>query len=153
MSDEITIVKPDESDLPLIRELLVELMEHVDGVTPDRPAIDRIDDRCRAIFADPDSHILIARDGETVVGFVSVATRNTLHHDGPSALIDELIVADAYRGQGIGKGLISATLDMCRQLACCEVEVSTLKSNHRAREFYRPCGFEEDAVLLEIHLD
>jgi GNAT superfamily N-acetyltransferase len=153
MSDTVTIVTPYEADLPSIRDLLVELMEHVDGETPDPLAIQRLDDRCRAILADPASHVLIARHGDAVVGFIDVTTRRTLHHDAPSALIDELIVGEPYRGQGIGKRLIFATLDMCRQLGCSEVEVSTLKSNHEARAFYKRCGFEEDSVLLEIHLD
>jgi GNAT superfamily N-acetyltransferase len=153
MSDIVTIAKPDAADLSSIRDLLVELMEHVDGETPDRPAVQGIDDRCGAILADAVSHVLIARHGEAVVGFINFATRKTLYHDAPSALIDELIVAEPYRGQGIGKRLIFATLDMCRQLGCSEVEVSTPKSNREARAFYKRCGFEEDAVLLEIHLD
>jgi GNAT superfamily N-acetyltransferase len=153
MSDIVTVAKPQEADLPSICDLLVELMEHVDGETPDRLAVQRIDDRCGAMLADPVSHVLIARHGEAVVGFINFVTRKTLYHDAPSALIDELIVAQPYHGQGIGKRLIFATLDMCRQLGCSEVEVSTLKSNHEARAFYKRCGFEEDAVLLEMHLE
>ena len=153
MTEDLTIEKSTEADLPALQTLLVELMAHVDGDSPDPLAVERIDARCRAILVDPDAHVLIARHDETVVGFINFTTRRTLYHDAPSALIDELIVAEPYRGQGIGKRLIAATLDQCRQLGCSEVEVSTPKSNHEARAFYRRCGFEEDAVLLEIHLD
>jgi RimJ/RimL family protein N-acetyltransferase len=38
------------------------------------------------------------------------------------------------------------------ELGCCEVEVSTEKSNAKARRFYKSCGFAEDAVLMEIDL-
>lgn len=153
MSDTIVIVKPEESDLLMIRDLLVELTEYVDGYSPDSLNIQRIDDRCRTMFDDSLSHFLIAKDGETVVGFISFTMRKTLYHAAPSGLIDELILTRAYRGKGIGKQLVSATLEMCRQLGCCEVEVSTLKSNNKTRDFYRSCGFAEDAVLLEIDLD
>jgi len=105
------------------------------------------------MFNNPVSHFLVARDGETVVGFINFTTRNTLYQAAPSGLIDELIVTKAYRGKGIGKQLVSATLKMCRQLGCCEVEVSTLKSNNKARDFYRSCGFTEDSVFFEINLD
>jgi GNAT superfamily N-acetyltransferase len=153
MSDTIMIVKPEESDLVMIRDLLVELMEYVDGYNPDSLNIQRIDDRCRTMFDDPVSHFLIAKDGGTVVGFINFTTRKTLYHDALSGLIDELIVTKAYRGNGIGKQLVSATLDICCQLGCCEVEVSTLKSNNKARDFYKSCGFTENGVFLEINLD
>jgi hypothetical protein len=37
-------------------------------------------------------------------------------------------------------------------LGCCELEVSSLKSNTAARDFYKKCGFEEEALLLEMDL-
>jgi RimJ/RimL family protein N-acetyltransferase len=38
---------------------------------------------------------------------------------------------------------------MCQNLGCDEIEVSTEKENTKARDFYKNCGFDEDAVLLE----
>lgn len=73
-------------------------------------------------------------------------------HPGPSGLIDELVVSKSSRGAGIGKQLIQAVIDKCRESGCYEVEVSTEKSNTKARRFYKTCGFEEDAVLLELGL-
>jgi ribosomal protein S18 acetylase RimI-like enzyme len=87
------------------------------------------------------------------VGFINFSTRRTTMHLAPSGLIDELVVSRRSRGTGIGKHLIQSAVDRCRELGCCEVEVSTEKSNTRARRFYRACGFEEDAVLLELDLD
>jgi deoxycytidylate deaminase len=40
----------------------------------------------------------------------------------------------------------------CCRLGCVELEVSTEKTNAAARRFYRQCGFDEDAVLLEMAL-
>ena len=47
---------------------------------------------------------------------------------------------------------MAATIERCRELGCCEVEVSTKMTNTAAREFYKRCGFDEDAVLLETQL-
>lgn len=44
-------------------------------------------------------------------------------------------------------------IEKCRELDCCEVEVSIEKSNEGARAFYKRCGFQEDAVLLEFQID
>jgi GNAT superfamily N-acetyltransferase len=67
-------------------------------------------------------------------------------------MIDELVVAKEYQGKGVGKQLVLATIDRCRQLGCCEVEVSTEKANLKAREFYKKCGFEERGMLFEVDL-
>jgi ribosomal protein S18 acetylase RimI-like enzyme len=101
---------------------------------------------------DPDNYMLVAKDNEHILGFVNFTTRKTIMHPGPSGLIDELVVSKSSRGSGIGKRLIAAVIERCRELGCCEVEVSTEKSNARARRFYKSCGFDEDAVLLEIDL-
>jgi GNAT superfamily N-acetyltransferase len=86
------------------------------------------------------------------VGFIHFAVRQTILHRGPSALIDELVVAEEYRGKGIGGELVLAVIEKCKQLGCCEVEVSTEETNTEAREFYEKCGFEERGVLYEAEL-
>jgi GNAT superfamily N-acetyltransferase len=73
-------------------------------------------------------------------------------HSGFSGLIDELIIAKSHRGKGIGKQLLSSAIEKSRQLGCCEVEVSTEKTNIKAREFYRQCGFIERGVFFEMDL-
>ncbi|MBA7527684.1 hypothetical protein ES705_19862 [subsurface metagenome] len=87
-----------------------------------------------------------------IAGFVNFTTRKTILHHSLSGLIDELIVAKSYRGKGIGKQLLSSAIKKSRQLGCCEVEVSTEKTNIKAREFYRQCGFADRGVLFEIDL-
>jgi len=87
-----------------------------------------------------------------IVGFVNFTTRKTILHRGLSGLIDELIIAKSYRGKGIGRQLLSSAIEKSRQLGCCEVEVSTEKTNIKAREFYRQCSFTERGVLFEMDL-
>ena len=150
MSNTVSIVEAMESDLPAIEGLLAELV----NATKDSESFDisKAVENCRILLDDANCNFLVARVGDSVVGFVNFTTHRTAMHAGPSGLIDELVVAKEYRGQGIGRQLISAAVDKCRRLGCCEVEVSTEKANIRAREFYKNCGFEEDAVLLEMQL-
>ncbi len=49
--------------------------------------------------------------------------------------------------------LIGAVKKKCREIGCSEVEVSTEKSNTAARRFYKSCGFDEKALLLEMDLE
>ncbi|MCK4590502.1 MAG: GNAT family N-acetyltransferase, partial [Candidatus Latescibacteria bacterium] len=133
-----------ERDLAPIGRLLAELIETVQAFD-----LQEAIRNCHRLFHESNSHFLIVRMDDSVVGFINFTTRQSILHPGASGLIDELVVAKAYRRRGIGRKLISAAIDKCRELGCCEVEVSTEKTNHRARKFYRSCGFEEDAVLLE----
>ncbi|QTA38893.1 GNAT family N-acetyltransferase [Thermosipho ferrireducens] len=69
-----------------------------------------------------------------------------------SALIDEIIISKPYRNRGIGKKLIEAVIKECKKIGCCEIEVSTEKSNINAKNFYKSLGFAEKGVLFEIDL-
>ena len=147
---DILIREATKSDLPAIGKLLEDLTNAMD----DTEGIDiRIALKTRErLLNDASLHILIAAKEGTPVGFINFTVRQTILHRSPSALIDELVVAEEYQGKGVGKQLVLAALEKCRRLGCCEVEVSTEKTNLKAREFYSKCGFEERGMLFEVNL-
>jgi ribosomal protein S18 acetylase RimI-like enzyme len=147
---EVLIREAKESDLLTIGKLTLELIEAM-GSTGGID-IKLIAENCRNLLSEVNSHILVAEIEGMVAGFVNFTTRKTILHRGLSGLIDELIVAKSYRGKGIGKQLLSSAIEKSRQLGCCEVEVSTEKTNIKAKEFYRQYGFTERGVFLEIDL-
>jgi len=147
---EILIREAKESDLLTIGKLTLELIEamgNTEGID-----IKLIAENYRNLLNEVNSHILVAEIGGVVVGFVNFTTRKTILHRGLSGLIDELIIAKSYRGKGIGKQLLSSAIEKSRQLGCCEVEVSTEKTNIKAREFYRQYGFTERGMFFEMDL-
>ena len=151
MSNQIMIEPVTETNLPSMKLLLQELtdaMTNIEGFNLEQSL-----ENCRKLMNDPAHYMLMARDKEGVLGFINFTTRKTIMHPSPSGLVDELIVSKSSRGRGIGKQLILEAINKCRELGCCEVEVSTEKSNVRARRFFKACGFEENAVLLEIDLE
>jgi len=79
-----TIESADRSDLPTIRELLVDAGLPVDG-----------------LFEVPTS-LFVARDGDLVVGAVA------LERHGDDGLLRSLVVDPSQRGKGIGSGLAGA---------------------------------------------
>ena len=147
---EILIREAKESDLLTIGKLTLELIEtmgNTEGID-----IQLIAENCRNLFSEANSYILVAEIEGIIVGFVNFTTRKTILHRGLSGLIDELIVAKSYRGKGIGKQLLLSAIKKSCQLGCCEVEVSTEKTNTKAREFYRQYGFIERGVFFEMDL-
>ena len=147
---DIIIRKAKASDLLTIEKLMFELIKAMG----DTEGIDirLIAENCRNLLSKANSYILVAEIERIIVGFVNFTIRKTILHRGLSGLIDELIIAKSYRGKGVGKQLLSSAIEKSRQLGCCEVEVSTEKTNIKAREFYRQCGFTERGVLFEMDL-
>ena len=146
----ILIREAKEFDLLTIGKLTLELIEAMG----DTESIDikLIAENCRNLLSEDNSYILVAEIEGIVVGFINFTTRKTILHRGLSGLIDELTIAKSYRGKSIGRQLLSSAIEKSHQLGCCEVEVSTEKTNAKAREFYRQCGFTERGLLFEIDL-
>lgn len=80
-------------------------------------------------------------------------------HDGPAVAfgqlviwgrrteIADLIVAEEYRGLGIGTQLITALLDVARASGCQRVEIGAALSNPRAVALYHRLGFVDFRVI------
>ena len=113
-------------------------------------------ERAREFLADPRHHLIVAIHDGTIVGFVSAV--HYVHPDKsqPELWINEVGVADGYRGQGIGKAIVRETLNVGRRLGCAEAWVLTERSNEAAMRLYASSGGEvapEDAVMFTFRLD
>lgn len=104
---------------------------------------------------DDHHHLAIALDGDVVVGFASGVTY--VHPDKPLELwINEVSVASSYRNQGIGKHVIRALLEVCRDMGCREAWVLTDQSNSAAKQLYESIGGTKDpgnTIMYSFVLD
>jgi len=102
----------------------------------------------------PDLYLnLVAEQAGDVVGLVSVVCYKTWFHPGGTALINELIVDEPARNQGIGKQLIDAAIEEARIRGMDEIEVGTEGDNLGAQRFYQRCGFDQSYVLLGMEFE
>lgn len=60
----------------------------------------------------------------------------------PGLYLEDLFVLPDYRGQGVGKSLLQATIDLARERHCGRVEWSVLDWNAPAIAFYERMGAE-----------
>ena len=147
---DILVREATKSDLPAVGKLLeglIDAMDSTEGIDAEIAL-----KNYKHLLSDTGSHFLVAAREGTPVGFINFTVRQTILHESPSALIDELVVAEEHRGKGVGSQLVQAAIEKCRNLGCCEVEVSTEKTNLKARKFYKQCGFEEIGTLFEVDL-
>jgi ribosomal protein S18 acetylase RimI-like enzyme len=98
-----------------------------------------------------DREILLAQRGVQVAGLLSYSLRPDLYHAGNSVLIEELVVEEAHRGQGIGGKLMEALLNQVEGLGCKELCLAVMPGNEAAIRFYKRHGLGEEALFLERH--
>jgi ribosomal protein S18 acetylase RimI-like enzyme len=147
----IIIRMAQQNDIKPVTDLILELANSIGFL--DHTNRDIITKNFQTMLSDPNTQILVAESDNKLVGVLSLNIRNSFLHSSKSALIDEMIVTEEFRGKGVGKRLINAAIDQSTQLGCCELEVSTQHDNTDAIEFYHRLGFDDRGVLLEIDLD
>lgn len=152
MNVSIRPFRPD--DLPAIKAITVEAF---DGVSIDRNIeaqfgpIHGHDWRWRkARHIDEDARrdpggILVAESESQIVGYI------TTYRDVEAGigLIPNLALTAAARGQGLGRQLIQAALDLFRVSGLTHARIETLAQNEIGQNLYPSLGFQE--VARQIH--
>jgi GNAT superfamily N-acetyltransferase len=96
--------------------------------------------RIRQIAADPGRSVLVACLDGVVVGWIDLSIEYRLQSE-PVALIGGLVVADAVRGQGIGRQLCQAAQDWARGRGMTRIRVRSNAIRERAHAFYLRDGY------------
>jgi ribosomal protein S18 acetylase RimI-like enzyme len=92
------------------------------------------------VVASPATDLFIALDdGGGVVGMATLAAFRT--PTGMRAWIEDVVVDDAGRGQGVGTALTQAMLDRARELGCRTVDLTSRPSREAANRLYQRAGF------------
>lgn len=97
---------------------------------------------------------LVARIEENSIrGLVAGYTKNIIDN---SAYITLVGVQDKFRGQGIGKQLVNAFIELCRQKKIQSINLYTHQTNASAIKMYEALGFEiyemkNEARIQDIH--
>jgi len=104
-----------------------------------RESISRFLERNRALS-------FIAIDRAAVVGTVLCG------HDGRRGLIHHLVVASAYRRQGLGRTLVSRALAALRDAKIQKCHLLVFRDNESGRAFWSRIGAEERVSLTTFSL-
>jgi len=130
-----------------IRQCVREDFEAVLGLLrqlwPDRE-LDReaLEDVFRHNLTLASQHYLCAVSGGTLVGFCSLSVRKSLWGQGFLGYVDELVVDEKHRGEGIGGMLLERALGLAKEDGCGRVELDSAFHREEAHRFYASHGFE-----------
>lgn len=113
---------------------------------PDRARLDRL-------VKDPDVTLLLARDGEEIVGTTTVIVYTTPFWI--KARLDEVVVDANARGKGVGEALVNAAIELGREKGAQVAELQSGRGSNRdaAHRLYERLGFrirESDVMRLVL---
>lgn len=144
MSIRITRAQP--SDAPLVADLVGELLQEIMtaiGTQAFAFSLVETEARMRAWLEDGSYTVLLARDGATAVGFLTLSECRALYAEGRFGIIPELYVCPDRRSQGVGRGLVAEAKRVARLKGWARLEVTTppLPQFERTLVFYERQGF------------
>ena len=84
---------------------------------------------------------MIHLDGQAI-GYLAATYGFSLEFYGRGIVIDELLVAEAYRSQGIGRQAIEFVEDFARSQGLHSLTLDVDIANTRGQQFYQARGFE-----------
>jgi GNAT superfamily N-acetyltransferase len=111
-------------------------------------------DRLQRLVADPAVTLLVARDGDEIIGTTTVIVYTTPFWI--KARLDEVVVEAGARGKGVGEALVKASLDVARARGVQVVELQSGKGPNReaAHRLYERLGFQtRDTDVFRIVLE
>ena len=104
-------------------------------------------------LTDPGIHYLIALENGGAAGFASVHVQCLLHHGGKIAELQEIVVAESRRGQGIGSLLFSEAEKTARTAGCLQLEVCCNRKRTASHRFYERQGMAASHFKFTEALD
>ncbi|HEX4093813.1 MAG TPA: GNAT family N-acetyltransferase [Trebonia sp.] len=96
------------------------------------------------LLADEGACLLLAVDGRHAVGYLLGFRHLTFYANGPVGWVEEIVVRDQERGQGVGRVLMEAFEQWAAARQCALIALAT----RRAAPFYRALGYEESATYF-----
>ena len=132
-------------------ELHAALARLLPQLNPTLPVPDMA--RLERLLADPDVTLLVAKDGDEVVGTTTVIVYTTPFWI--KARLDEVVVDASARGKGVGEALVKAALEVGREHGAQVAELQSGRGPRRdaAHRLYERLGFRiRDSDVLRIVL-
>jgi GNAT superfamily N-acetyltransferase len=116
----------------LLHDFNSEFDSPTPGVAVLAPRLDRL-------LAAAEVTILLGGAGPD--GIAVLRLRPSIFEAGPTAYLEELYVAPAMRGRGLGRALLEATMAEARRAGAARIELGTEEGDVAARALYESAGF------------
>jgi len=132
---DLTVRRADVADAGAIGRLLHDFNTEFDDPTP---GADALAERVRQLL-DGDTKILLGGPGPD--GIAVLRFRPAIWTDALECYLAELYVAPERRGQGLGRALMEAAIELARDEGATYMDLGTSEDDVAARNLYESLGF------------
>ena len=143
----VFIRQAQSSDVAAVLALYAQIDFNNDAVLSEASA--------QTIFAEfsryPSYRLFVAMDADKVVGSYALLVMHNLAHGGmPSAVVEDVVVASAEQGRGIGRQMMTHAKEQAKVAACYKLALSSNRARHAAHAFYESLGFDQHGLSFVI---
>lgn len=132
---DVTHVPPGTPPTPALRSATERLLAELDAA----PA------NLDGLLADPAARLVLARDGEAVVGMLTLTFRSSLTRT--SAHVDHVVVDPRHRRRGIATAMLEHAARMARDGGATRIDLTSAAARQAAAALYPAAGFRRRATV------
>ena len=101
----------------------------------------------------PDYTLYVAEQGGEIVGTFALLVMDNLGHLGaPSAVVEDVAVAPAAQGRGVGRAMMDVARARSAEKGCYKLVLSSSAKRERAHAFYEQLGYERYGYCFRLDL-
>ncbi len=144
------IIRPcNHNDLPVL-QVLYQQLHAGETITI---TLDEIAAGFQAMCAHPGCEVFVAeQDGRVVGTFVLYVLPNMTRRGRPAAILENIVVDEAHRGQGLGRAMLAYARERAQALGCYKLSLTSNAKRTESHEFYRRCGMVQHGVSFRFTL-
>lgn len=94
-----------------------------------------------ALARRPSAHVILAFAKQEPAGLLIGLEGFSTFACRPLLNVHDLVVADAFRRQGVGRRRLLQAKEIARRLGCCKITLEVLEGNRAAQAAYSSVGF------------
>lgn len=142
------------ADLPAIVALLADDVNGVRREDPSLPLDPAYEAAFTAIDADPNQELIVAEQGDRIVGTLQLSYLPGLGFKGAwRGQIESVRIASDLRGKGLGEQLITWAVERCRARGCRLVQLTSQANRLDAHRFYTRLGWDQSHLGFKLSLE
>ena len=146
----IEIRKGLKKDLPRVLDLIKELAVYEKALDQVANTVERMEED--GFGDDPVFGFIVAEENNQIIG-TSIYYYRYSTWKGKRLYLEDLVVTESKRGEGAGKLLFEATLEIARKTNCSGMMWQVLDWNEPAINFYKKYNTRFEAEWLNCNID
>ena len=154
MTDPLTFRTATRDDLVSIVRMLAADPLGATRESVTEPLAPEYESAFAAISDDPNNELLVAERGSLLAGVLQLTYLPSLTYQGGwRAQVEGVRVAEAMRGQGVGRALFEEAIARARRRGCRLIQLTTDNRRPEALRFYEQLGFRATHAGMKLPLD